>query len=193
VFAQVIAFFNFQNGNFQNGLGMTGLYNRYVSIDAQITQWMAHNGLLLLRVSLGIVFFWFGVLKFFPALSPAESLATRTIEVLSFGLIGPSIALPLLAVWECIIGLGLLVGRYMRLLLLLLFAQMMGTLTPLAIFPWETFYAFPYAPTLDGQYIIKNIVLISAGFVLGATVRGGRLVAEPDDSLAVRPAREYSQ
>jgi uncharacterized membrane protein YphA (DoxX/SURF4 family) len=160
---------------------MTGLYNRYVSIDAQITQWMAHNGLLLLRVSLGIVFFWFGVLKFFPALSPAESLATRTIEVLSFGLIGPSIALPLLAVWECIIGLGLLVGRYMRLLLLLLFAQMMGTLTPLAIFPWETFYVFPFAPTLEGQYIIKNIVLISAGLVLGATVRGGRLVADPDD------------
>jgi hypothetical protein len=56
---------------------------------------------------------------------------------------------------------------------------MAGTITPLFLFPTETFTAFPYAPTLEGQYIIKNIVLVGAAMVVGATVRGGGLVAQP--------------
>jgi hypothetical protein len=63
--------------------------------------------------------------------------------------------------------------------LLLLYLQMAGALTPLFLFPNETFRSFPLAPTLEGQYIIKNLVLISAGTAVGATVRGGRIVAEP--------------
>jgi hypothetical protein len=55
---------------------------------------------------------------------------------------------------------------------------MLGTITPLLLFPGEAFLRIPYAPTLEGQYIIKNMVLISAGLVLGATVRGGRIVPE---------------
>ena len=74
----------------------------------------------------------------------------------------------------------------MRATLLLLILQMLGTVTPLALFPAETFTRFPYAPTLEGQYIIKNVVLVSAAVVLGATVRGGDLVADPE--LARRPA-----
>ena len=140
---------------------------------------MARYGVTLLRVSLGIVFFWFGVLKFFPGMSPAQDLAARTIERLSFGAVGPSFAVPFLAAWECLIGLGLLTGRFMRATLLLLGLQMLGTLTPLVLFPSEVFARVPFAPTLEGQYIIKNAVLISAGIVLGATVRGGRLTAEP--------------
>ncbi len=62
--------------------------------------------------------------------------------------------------------------------LLLLALQMAGTITPLFLFPDETFSRFPIAPTLEGQYIIKNIVLIGAAMVIGATVRGGRLVPE---------------
>jgi hypothetical protein len=68
----------------------------------------------------------------------------------------------------------------MRATLLLLWVQMLGTLTPLVLFPSEVFLAVPYAPTLEGQYIIKNAVLISAAIVLGATVRGGGLVAQPE-------------
>jgi len=64
--------------------------------------------------------------------------------------------------------------------LLLLFVQMLGTLTPLVLFPGEVFARVPYAPTLEGQYIIKNAVLISAAIVLGATVRGGGLVSQPE-------------
>jgi uncharacterized membrane protein YphA (DoxX/SURF4 family) len=141
---------------------------------------MARYGVLLLRLSVGIVFFWFGVLKFFPSLSPAEDLAARTIETLTFGIVQPELSVPVLAAWEVLIGLGLMSGRFMRAILLLLFVQMMGTITPLFLFPSETWTQFPIAPTLEGQYIIKNMVLISAGLVIGATVRGGDMVADKD-------------
>jgi uncharacterized membrane protein YphA (DoxX/SURF4 family) len=140
---------------------------------------MAEYGVLLLRISLGIVFLWFGVLKFFPGLSPAESLASRTIEVLTAGKITPNISLPVLAIWESLIGMGLITGKFLRATLLLLYLQMLGTLMPVLFFPNETFTAIPYAPTLEGQYIIKNLVLISAGIVIGATVRGGKVISEP--------------
>jgi len=148
-------------------------------IDRRLTEAMAAHGLTLLRIALGIVFFWFGVLKLFPGLSPAETLAGRTIEALTFGMVPPDVALPFLAAWEMAIGLGLFIGRWMRATLLLLFVQMLGTITPLVLFPSDTFAIFPIAPTLEGQYIIKNIVLVSAAIVLGATVRGGELTPEP--------------
>src|SRR4051794_7241149 len=119
-------------------------------IDRRISTWMARIGLPLLRIALGIVFLWFGALKFIPNLSPAEDLAGRTIETLTGGLIPPSLSLPVLATWEVAIGLGLLVGRWMRVVLLLLFVQMLGTATPLVLFPSETWTRFPIAPTLEG-------------------------------------------
>jgi uncharacterized membrane protein YphA (DoxX/SURF4 family) len=155
------------------------LNQRFDAFDAAFTAWMAKYGVLLLRVSLGIVFFWFGVLKFFPGVSEAEGLATDTISVLTLGLLTPAVSIYVLAVWECLIGLGLIFGLFMRATLLLLWLQMLGTITPLFLFPAEAFNQFPYAPTLEGQYIIKNIVLISAGLVIGATVRGGRIVSDP--------------
>ena len=148
-------------------------------LDRRITETMAEHGLTLLRLALGVVFLWFGALKFFPGASPAEALAGRTIETLTFGAIPEDVALMILAVWEVAIGVGLLVGRWMRAVLLLLFVQMLGTITPLLLFPSETFTVFPIAPTLEGQYIIKNIVIVSAAIVLGATVRGGELSPEP--------------
>jgi len=150
---------------------------KFNQLDKRITEWMAKYGPLLLRVSVGIVFLWFGFLKFFPGLSPAQGLAGRTIEILSFGLVKPAASLPMLAALESIIGLGLIFGLALRAVLFLLFFQMLGTLTPLFLFPSEVFTRVPYAPTLEGQYIIKNVVLISAALVIGATVRGGRMVA----------------
>ena len=157
-------------------------------VDVRVTNWMARYGVLLLRISLGIVFFWFGVLKFFPGLSPAQGLATRTIEVLTFGLIPPEVSIYILAVWECLIGIGLIFGIFMRATLLLLFVQMLGTITPLFFFPQEAFLHIPYAPTMEGQYIIKNMVLISAWLVIGATVRGGAMVADPKVVQRVKEA-----
>ncbi len=140
--------------------------------DKKITEWMGKYGLLILRVCLGIIFLWFGVLKFFKGLSPAEELVRNTIYFMD-----PDIFIPILALWESIIGLGLITGKYMRLTLLLLFLQMPGTALPLIILPEKVWTIFPYGLTLEGQYIIKNLVLISAGLVLGATVRGGKLVS----------------
>jgi uncharacterized membrane protein YphA (DoxX/SURF4 family) len=158
----------------------------FTRVDARITRWMARWGVLLLRLSLGIVFLWFGILKFFPELSPAEDLVGRTFQALTFGLIPASAANIILAVWESLIGLGLITGIFMRITLLLLFLQMAGTFTPIFLFPAEVFTRIPYAPTLEGQYIIKNVVLISAGIVIGATVRGGAVVADPEAARAAR-------
>jgi uncharacterized membrane protein YphA (DoxX/SURF4 family) len=148
-------------------------------LDNLITTWMAANGVHLLRISLGIIFLWFGALKFIPDASPAQGLATRTIELLSFGIVQPEVSIFLLAVWETLIGLGLIFGVFLRPTLFLLFLQMLGTLTPLVLFPAETFLQAPFAPTLEGQYIIKNLVLIASGIVIGATVRSKAADALP--------------
>ncbi len=154
------------------------LTRRCIVIDVEITEWLARHGITILRVGLGIVFLWFGLLKFIPGGSPAEELAGRTIEILTFGLIQPSVSVAILAVWESVIGIGLITGVFLRPTLLLLVLQMLGTLTPLAFFPTETFSRPFYMPTLEGQYIIKNMVLIAAGLVIGATARGGRIVCD---------------
>lgn len=166
------------------------LQGRFARADRIITGWMARHAVLYLRVSIGLVFIWFGALKFFPGLSPADELATETIGVLTGGLIEGDVARLLLATVETAIGLGLMTGKLMRLTLLALFGQMLGTITPLLLFPDLTFETFPHALTLEGQYIVKNIVLISAGLAIGATVRGGGLV---DDPAAAEAARAHDQ
>ncbi len=154
---------------------MTRLPSRLEPLDRRLAAWMARHGVELLRWSLGLVFLWFGVLKFFPGASPASELATRTIGWLTGGLLPARTALMLLAALETIIGLGLLLGRHLRAVLGLLWLQMAGALLPLAIFPGDVFQRAPLVPTLEGQYIIKNLVVISASLVIGATVRGGDL------------------
>jgi uncharacterized membrane protein YkgB len=143
---------------------------RIIRIDQKARRWMKQYSVLLLRISLGIIFFWFGVLKYFPDMSPAEDLATQTFEILTFGLVSQNLAIKILATWECAIGLGLLMGKYMRVVLLLLFLQMVGAMSPILLFPENVFVQIPWVPTLEGQYIIKNIVLISAAIVLGSKV-----------------------
>lgn len=165
--------------------------NQLNRLDTLITRTMARYGVTLLRVSVGVVFFWFGALKFFPNISPAEDLAARTIETLTFGVVTPSLALPTLAAWEVLIGLGMISGRFIRATIFLLLVQMLGTVTPLFLFPGETFSVFPLVPTLEGQYIIKNMVLVSAGIVIGATARGGDVVADRD--LAQQAHERYTQ
>jgi uncharacterized membrane protein YkgB len=165
---------------------MTPLRTAVASLDTRLTRLTARHGITLLRLSIGLVYLWFGLLKFFPGLSPAQDLAARTIAALTFGLVPGAVSVPLLAALETAIGLGLVAGRWLRATLLLLFAQMAGTVTPLLLFPHETFTHFPVAPTLEGQYIIKNIVLVSAAILIGATVRGGLLIADP---VAAREAR----
>lgn len=149
------------------------------SLDQRVVAWMSKHGIRLLRWSLGIVFLWFGFLKFFPGLSPAEELASKTLVALSFDLISLSIAPRLVAGLEVLIGLGLLTGRFPRFILFVLFVQMIGTFAPLILFPSETFKDFPFVPSFEGHYIIKNLVLVSAAIVIGATVRGSAVRPDP--------------
>ena len=169
---------------------MKRLKNELDHAEQWITGWAARHAVAMLRVSLGIVFFWFGVLKFFPGLSPAEDLAARTISVLTFGAMPPSVSLPVLAGWETLIGAGLITGVCLRGALGLLLLQMVGTVLPLFFFPAETFTRPPWAATMEGQYIIKNLVLVSAALVIGATLRGGALVADPVQARQARQAAE---
>ena len=149
------------------------MITQFERLDRAIVRWMGDNGIAALRISLGIVFLWFGALKYFQHTSPAEKLASDTILVITAGHVGPLVSLPILATWECLIGIGLITGIAKRATLLLLFSQMLGTLLPLFFFPARTFTVVPFVPSLEGQYIIQNLVLISAGIVIGATVRGG--------------------
>ena len=152
---------------------------RFDSIDRTVTHWMAKYGVTLLRWSIGVIFIWFGALKLVPGLSPADEIATDTAMALTFNLFSEELVRVALALFEIAIGIGLVLGRFLRLTLLLLFLQMLGTLTPLVLFPEMVWSDVPFVLTLEGQYIVKNAVLISAGIVIGATVRGGRLVDEP--------------
>ena len=79
---------------------MSPLRTTLDTYDARLTRWTARHAVTALRVSVGIVFLWFGVLKFFPGMSPAQELASRTIALLSLGLVSPSVSVPLLALLE---------------------------------------------------------------------------------------------
>ena len=163
-------------------------HSTFEHLDRRVTLWMAQNGPTLVRISLGIIFLWFGAIKFVPGLSPADELATKTIAKLTFGLVEPSVSRPSLAGLESLIGLGLLTGKFLRITLLLLMVQMLGTVTPLFLFPDETWRRFPIALTLEGQYIVKNIVVVTAALVVGAVVRGGAMIASGPIAQAAKIA-----
>jgi len=148
------------------------IVHRLDQLDDRLARWMASHGVQYLRVSLGVIFLWFGALKLFPGLSPAEGLVGRTILALTFGWVGPEVSVPVLGVCESLIGLGLLTGRACRLVMLVFFIQMSGTATPLFLLPDVTFVDGPFVLTMEGQYIVKNLVLVSGAFIVWATSRG---------------------
>lgn len=121
----------------------------------------------LLRYSFGYIYLHFGFLKFFPGLSSAEQLSVETIGKLSFSLIDPSAAILILSILECFIGLGFLLrlNRFQWFKYVFIF-HMLGTFTPLVLLISDTFREFPFVPTLKGQYIIKNLILLFAGLSL---------------------------
>lgn len=138
---------------------------RLDDIDAWLADNMYKYGRAVLRVSLAVVFIWFGALKPL-GVSPAEELVRRTVYW-----IDPGVFVPLLGYWEMAIGLGLLIRPLIRISLLLRALQMPGTLMPLFLLPDVCFTQIPFGLTLEGQYIIKNMTLISAAIVVGGTVR----------------------
>jgi uncharacterized membrane protein YphA (DoxX/SURF4 family) len=138
--------------------------------DRRIADFMGNWGITALRYSLGVIFIWFGILKPL-GLSPAGPLVLATVDFLP--LLRPDEWLGLIGWWEVAIGATFLFRVTARIAIALLAMQMVGTFLPLFILPGVTFQSgrIPYAPTIEGQYIIKNLLIISAALVVGGTVR----------------------
>ncbi|WP_432942431.1 DoxX family protein [Kribbella sp. CA-253562] len=129
------------------------------------TEWLGRHSVDILRVSLGLVFLGFGVLKFFPGASPAEALVMRTLDTLTLGVVEGRNAVLLTALMECFIGLTLVTGRFLRTGLLVLGMALVGIMSPVVLFFGDL---FPGAPTLEAQYVLKDVVLAAAGLVIAA-------------------------
>jgi uncharacterized membrane protein YphA (DoxX/SURF4 family) len=138
-------------------------------------RWLISYSIAILRVSVGAVFLGFGVLKFFPGVSPAQNLVETTTSILTFGLVPGAIALVAVATLESVIGLCLITGRAMRGATYLLVIQLVGILSPIVLLPGRLFSGAGIAPTLEGQYVLKDIIIVGAALVLAASVGGARL------------------
>jgi uncharacterized membrane protein YkgB len=131
----------------------------------RLTDWLGRRSVDILRISLGLIFLGFGVLKFFPGASPAEALVMRTLETMTLGVVEGRNAVLLTALMECFIGLTLVTGRFLRTGLLVLGMALVGIMSPLVLFFGDL---FPGAPTLEAQYVLKDVVLAAAGLVIAA-------------------------
>lgn len=132
--------------------------------DQHIIKWMRDYGHVFVRLSLGIIFIWFGALKFYPN-TKINDIVARTVYWFD-----PAFFIPVLAVWEIIIGAGLLFRVFLKATLVLLFFQMIGSFLPLIILPNVCFIKPPFILTIEGQYIVKNLIIISSAIVIGGTI-----------------------
>lgn len=140
------------------------------SLDVFISTLMHRHGIKVLRISMGIIFIWFGILKPL-GISAAQPLVEATVYWMP--VLSPTGWVSVIGWWEVLIGVFFLFPKTTRLAIALLAMQMVGTFMPLMILPEVTFQAgrIPYGPTMEGQYIIKNLLIISAALVIGGTVR----------------------
>lgn len=136
-----------------------------IAIDAWSIDALSRYGLPALRLALGVIFIWFGGLKPF-GLSPAQDLLAATIYWSD-----PEIMVPLIGLWEVAIGICLLYPPLTRVGLGLLALQMPGTFLPLVLLPEVCFTVFPIGLTLEGQYIVKNLVIIGSALIVGSTLK----------------------
>jgi len=135
---------------------------KITEIDRYIIGLLNRFSLPALQLSLGVIFIWFGALKPFGN-SPANEVIIKTVYWFD-----PDIFIPILGIWEMAIGICLLVTPLIRVGLFLLALQMPGTFLPLILRPEICFVDVPFNLTLEGQYIIKNLVLIGAAIVVGS-------------------------
>jgi uncharacterized membrane protein YphA (DoxX/SURF4 family) len=154
-------------------------------------RWLIAHSIAILRISLGAVFLGFGALKFFPGVSPAQDLVEHTTDILTFGLIPGPVALVGVATLECLIGLCLLSGRGLRAAVCLLSVQLIGILSPLVLLAARLFDGPHGAPTLEGQYVLKDVILVGAALVIAATVGGAQLTRETDRDGNGAPVTDY--
>ncbi|MFT5252696.1 MAG: putative membrane protein YkgB [Flavobacteriales bacterium] len=145
-------------------------------LDQSSIKIMRRTSRIAIRLSFGIIFIWFGILK--PLhLSPAESLLKATVVWLPFG--SPDNWLIIIGWWEVIIGICFLFQKTTRVAIILLLTQMIGTFMPLVFLPEVTFQSNNILlPTLEGQYIIKNLIIIAAALVLGGDINRSKNKSE---------------
>ncbi len=159
-----------------------GLDARLRRAEAAAQRWLIAHSIAILRVSIGAVLLGFGLLKFFPGVSPAQNLVETTTSMLTFGLVPGATALVFVALLETVVGLWLISGRGMRGAVYLLGAQLVGIMSPLVLLPGRLFAGPNGAPTLEGQYVLKDVIIVGAALVLVATLGGGRLSAGRDET-----------
>ena len=164
-------------------------YARLLHVENVIHHQLVAHSVTVLRIAVGAVFLGFGVLKYFPGVSPAEDLTKVTTNLLTFGLVPDGVSIVAIATLECFIGICLIAGKGMRVAIWLLAIEFVGILSPLVLLPGRLFAGPHDAPTLEGQYVLKDIILVGAGMIIAATTfRGGRLVR--GDLPPVAPIRE---
>jgi putative oxidoreductase len=144
---------------------MRSLYTRFLHLENHLHHRLVQHSITALRIAVGAVFLGFGILKYFPGVSPAQNLTEATTHVLFLGLIPGDVAIVMIATLECTIGI------------LLLAAEFVGILSPLFLLSGRLFAGPHNAPTLEGQYCLKDIILVAAALVIAAgTFRGGRMI-----------------
>lgn len=136
----------------------------FESLDRRIAGWMGGVGHPAHEICLGVFFAWLGALKLFGH-PTGSSLLAHTIYIGS-----PEVMVRVLGGWEVAIGLLLLWPRTMRLAILLLFLRLPGTLLALLLKPDVCWVSFPFVPTPEGQYLIKDFFLFGAAMVIGSHV-----------------------
>ncbi len=147
------------------GLGQAGT--------ARLGAFLSRYSITWLRVSLGLVIVGFGGLKSFPGASPAASLVVPTTRMLTFGLVTGRSAMVATALLECFIGLTLLTGIGLRVGLVAMAGWLVGIMSPVVLMPGTL---FPHGlPTIEAQYVLKDITLAAAGAVVAARALGARL------------------
>jgi len=135
-------------------------------MDRVVIPFLRRVAVPVLRISLGVVFMWFGLLKFLEV-SPVSELVARTVYW-----VDPDVIVPVLGAFEVTVGMLLLLGRALRLTLFLFVLQMLGTFLTFFVLPNVTFRdGNPFLLTVEGEFVVKNLVLISAALVVGTTVR----------------------
>jgi len=155
-----------------NSSGSTTLWER---VDRGMIRFMQAHGIRLLRMALGVVFIWFGLLKVVGK-SPVVDLVARTVYWVS-----PETFVPFLGVWEILVGCGLLFAIVLRLTLFLFWLQLAGTFLVLIVRPDVAFqHGNPFLLTTEGEFVIKNLVLIASGLAVGGTVQEARDRGTPD-------------
>ena len=145
---------------------MSKIQQSLALFDSKLISFMEKVGLPFLRLAIGVVFIWFGALKTIGELSPAYDLVAKTVYWLT-----PELIVPLLGLWEVAIGVAFIFTPLTRIAILLLALQMPGTFLPLILLPEVCFNVFPFGLTLEGQYIVKNLVIIGSALVIGSRVQ----------------------